>query len=229
MDSPLESLNREIIACRRCPRLVAYRESVANTRRKQFEDWNYWGRPVPGFGDPFGRLLLVGLAPAAHGGNRTGRTFTGDKSGSFLMKCLHETGLANQPHSDSVNDGLILNQTYVTPILKCCPPKDKPSQEELKNCFPFYETEIDLLPNVRCIVALGKIAFDGCLKFWRTQFNLRAKDYPFGHGRHYELENGIVMAGCYHPSPRNVNTGRLTFEQMVSFFQDVKRIAGLEP
>ena len=227
MKYPLEELNRKIVACRRCPRLTAFREEVAETKRKRFKDWDYWGKPVPGFGDTRARLLLVGLAPAAHGGNRTGRVFTGDKSADFLVRCLYDVSLASQPNSDHLDDGLKLYGTYMTPILKCVPPGDRPKSEELRNCSPFFEAELLMLDHVRCILALGKIAFDGCLRFWRSILALKVKDYPFVHGQSYDLGNGITLVASYHPSPRNVHTGRLTYEQMVAVLERTKRIAGL--
>ncbi len=186
-------------------------------------DWTYWGKPIPGYGDPNGELLLVGLAPAAHGGNRTARVFTGDKSADFLVNCLHAEGLSNQPNSDSLDDGLELINTFMTPVLKCVPPQDKPTAEELRNCAPFFSKEMDLLKNVKVILALGKIGFDGCIKHFRQEFDLKMKDYPFGHDKHYLLPNGIILWGCYHPSPRNVNTGRMNFEMMIKLIRKIKR------
>lgn len=218
----IASLNDAIINCRQCSRLVNFRESVARKKRKQFESWDYWGRPVPGYGQKTASLLLTGLAPAAHGGNRTGRVFTGDKSAAFLVRCLHEVGIASQPTSDALDDGLILNNAYMTPVLKCVPPHDKPKPQELQNCSSFLSAELMLLSNVTCILALGKIAFDACLRFFRGQFNFLMKDYPFGHGNEFVLENGMILIGSYHPSPRNVNTGRLTQEMMVDLLDHVK-------
>jgi len=201
---------------------VDFRTAVAQTKRKQFNRWTYWGRPVPGYGDWNGRLLLVGLAPAAHGGNRTGRVFTGDKSADFLIRCLFDVGLANQPDSLHLTDGLILHHTFMTPVLKCVPPQDKPTGEELRNCFDYFNRELELLNQVEIILALGKIAFDGCLKFWRQEFNLKVKEHPFGHNRKYTLPNGKILWGCFHPSPRNVNTGRLTYSMMIELLENVK-------
>lgn len=222
--SSIDSLRKEIIECHRCARLVEFRESIAKKKRKQFHDWDYWGLPVPGYGQRSASLLLTGLAPAAHGGNRTGRVFTGDKSADFLVKCLYEVGIANQPNSDSLDDGLQLKDTYMTPVLKCVPPQDKPTAEELRNCARFLSAELALLGNVSCIMALGKIAFDACLRYFRQDFNFLMKDYPFGHGNEFLLENGIYLVGSYHPSPRNVNTGRLTQEMMIKLLDRVKGI-----
>ena len=187
-------------------------------------DWTYWGKPIPGYGDPKGELLLVGLAPAAHGGNRTARVFTGDKSADFLIKCLHSEGLSNQPNSDALDDGLELKNTFMTLVLKCVPPQDKPTAAELQNCAPFFRKEMELLTQVKVILALGKIGFDGCLKYFRNDFDLKMKDYPFGHDKQYVLPNGMILWGCYHPSPRNVNTGRINFEMMTQLLRKIKRI-----
>ncbi|HDY75642.1 MAG TPA: uracil-DNA glycosylase [Candidatus Marinimicrobia bacterium] len=178
-------------------------------------DWTYWGRGVSGYGVPNAQLLLVGLAPAAHGGNRTARVFTGDKSADFLVMCLHEVGLANQPNSDALDDGLELKNTFMTPVLKCVPPQDKPTAEELRNCSKYFNRELDLLKNVKVILALGKIGFDGCLKYFRQFYDFKMKDYPFGHDVSYMMPNGIILKGSYHPSPRNVNTGRLNKGMMI--------------
>jgi uracil-DNA glycosylase family 4 len=196
---------------------------VAKEKRKQFRDWTYWGKPIPGYGDPKGELLLVGLAPAAHGGNRTARVFTGDKSADFLVNCLHSEGLSNQPNSDALDDGLALKNTFMTPVLKCVPPQDKPTAAELQNCAPFFRKEMELLTQVKVILALGKIGFDGCLKYFRHDFDLKMKDYPFGHDKQYVLPNGMILWGCYHPSPRNVNTGRMNFKMMTQLLRKIKR------
>jgi uracil-DNA glycosylase family 4 len=202
---------------------VDFRTKVAREKRKQFKDWTYWGKPIPGYGDPKGELLLVGLAPAAHGGNRTARVFTGDKSADFLVNCLHAEGLSNQPNSDALDDGLELKNTFMTPVLKCVPPQDKPTAAELQNCAPFFRKEMELLTQVKVILALGKIGFDGCLKYLRHDFDLKMKDYPFGHDKQYVLPNGMILWGCYHPSPRNVNTGRMNFEMMTELLRKIKK------
>ena len=210
----------QMIDCSLCPRIFEFRNKVAKEKRKQFSDWNYWGKPVPGYGDLNASLLIVGLAPAAHGGNRTGRVFTGDKSADFLMKCLYQAGLCNQPFSESLLDGLELNNIFITPVLKCVPPQDKPTSLELRTCFKYFNKELEYLKNIKMIVALGKIAFDGCLKFFRQYQKIRMKDYPFGHNVKYKMDSGVLLLGAYHPSPRNVNTGRLTEKMMVDFFQN---------
>ena len=222
MKSDLKKFNHNLIHCTTCPRLVEFRTHIAAEKRKQFMDWDYWGKPVPGYGDPKAEIIIVGLAPAAHGGNRTGRVFTGDKSADFLMMCMHEVGMANQPNSDHSDDGLVLNNCYMTPALKCVPPQDKPRADELRNCFSYFETEIALLTNANCMLALGKIAFDACLRFWRRSYELKVKDHPFMHHAIYELPNGFHLIGGYHPSPRNVNTGRLSKGMMIDLLNDVK-------
>ena len=218
----LTDLEHEIIGCRKCERLVAFREKIALEKRKSFMDWNYWGKAVPGYGNPNARMMILGLAPAAHGGNRTGRVFTGDKSADFLFKCLYHVGLANQPNSDHRNDGLKLDG-YITPAVKCVPPGDKPTAEEKDNCEPFLAEEFNLLKRLKVVLGLGKIGFDSCLKFVRKTHPFKMKDYKFGHGVRYELPNGLTLFGAFHPSPRNVNTGRLSFEMMIHFLEKVKK------
>lgn len=217
----LAQLNDNIIRCERCERLVEFREKVAQEKRKSYMDWDYWGKPVPGYGDEKARLMILGLAPAAHGGNRTGRVFTGDKSADFLFKCLHHVGLSSQANSDHRNDGLKLDG-YITAAVKCVPPGDKPTNIEKENCENFLEKEFDLLKNLKVVLGLGKIGFDSCLKFVRNTHPLKMKDYKFGHGVRYTLPNGITLFGSFHPSPRNVNTGRLSFDMMVSFLKELK-------
>ena len=197
---------------------------MASQKRKQFKDWTYWGKPIPGYGDSNAELLLVGLAPAAHGGNRTSRVFTGDKSADFLVRCLYLEGIANQPNSDSLDDGLVLQTAFMTPILKCVPPQDKPTAKVLHNCAVFFSAEMEILKQVKVILALGKIGFDGCLKYFRRDFNLKLKDYPFGHDKKYVLPNGKILWGSYHPSPRNVITGRINVEMMTSLLKNVKKV-----
>ena len=218
----LDILNNEIISCKKCDRLVEFREKVAREKRKSFLEWNYWGNPVPGYGDRNSSLLIIGLAPAAHGGNRTGRVFTGDKSADFLFKCLHHTGLSNQPNSDSRDDGLRL-KAYMTVSLKCVPPGDKPRPDEKKNCSKLLSRELELLPNLKIILGLGKIGYDSYLRFISNSHPIKMKDYSFKHGKGYDLPNGNRLYGCYHPSPRNVNTKRLTFNMMVDFLDLLKK------
>jgi uracil-DNA glycosylase family 4 len=201
----LEMLNQEVVACRKCPRLVAWREQVAREKRRAFQDQSYWGKPVPGFGDPAARIFIVGLAPGAHGSNRTGRQFTGDASGSFLYSALFHAGLANQPTSTSIDDGLRLVDAYTAPVCRCAPPDNKPNPDEMANCQPFLETELELI-SPRVIVALGGIAFERVLRIYA----LRKPDWKFGHGAVYHLDDGPWLLCSYHPSRQNTQTGRLT-------------------
>jgi uracil-DNA glycosylase family 4 len=200
----LKILNDEIIACRKCPRLVEWRGEVALTKRKAYKNQEYWGKPVPGFGDPGARVLVVGLAPGAHGSNRTGRQFTGDASGSFLYPALHRAGFSNQAEAESRSDGLILNDMYITASGRCAPPDNKPSPEELNNCQPFLEREIEII-KPRVIVCLGRVAFERILRV----YSARSPVYKFAHGASYQLENIWILCS-YHPSQQNTLTGKLT-------------------
>lgn len=207
-------LNDEIIICRACPRLVEWREQVAREKRRAYRDWDYWGKPVPGFGDPAARLLLVGLAPGAHGSNRTGRMFTGDSSGDTLYKALYEAGFANQPTASHQDDGLMLIDAFITAMGRCAPPGNRPTAAELNNCRPFLRREWELLPQLRVIVALGQIAFEGCLRLMR-ELGYDAPRLKFGHGLHYQLDSPAIggskhLIASYHPSRQNTQTGRLT-------------------
>jgi uracil-DNA glycosylase family 4 len=218
MNPKIKNLNQKIISCRKCHRLTEFREKIAIEKRKQFESENYWGKPVTGFGDINSEILMLGLAPAAHGGNRTGRVFTGDKSAEFLFKCLHLAKFSNQPNSERMNDGLTLNNIYLTLALKCVPPFDKPTSDELKECFKYLKEEFILLKNLRIIVTLGKIAFDSCLKV----FELKNKDFRFFHGARYRLDNKLEIVASYHPSPRNVNTKRINQTKMIKLLKSLK-------
>ncbi|RME52126.1 MAG: uracil-DNA glycosylase [Caldilineae bacterium] len=214
----LDALNQEIVACRACPRLVVWREEVAQTKRRAYQAWTYWGKPVPGFGDPQARLLLVGLAPGAHGANRTGRAFTGDGSGVFLYAALHRAGFANQPHSTHRGDGLVLRDCYITAVGRCVPPKNRPTAAELANCRPFLQRELALLPRVQVVVTLGRIAFDGYLRALREMGHALPR-LQFAHGAHHILPEGLPHLLCsYHPSLQNTNTGRLTPAMMDEIF-----------
>ena len=221
MINNISQLNNKIIKCRSCTRLIKFRKKILKKKRKQYINEQYWGKPITGFGDINGEMLFVGLAPAAHGGTRTGRVFTGDKSSDFLYKCLFKANISNQINSDHINDGLKLKNAYITAALKCVPPEDKPLKKELDNCSNFFNNEIELLKNLKVIVCLGKIAFDACKYFYKKKINLNQK-IKFGHGKIYSLKNGIKMVGCYHPSPRNVNTGRINEKKMVRLFQKIK-------
>ena len=218
-----QSLNSRIIKCKKCPRLVKFRKKIANEKRKQYINHKYWGKPINGFGDSKAEILFVGLAPAAHGGNRTGRVFTGDKSSEFLYKCLNKAKISNQPYSINLNDGLKLKNAFITTALKCVPPGDKPTKIELNNCFGFFKKEIELLKNLKIIVALGKIAFDACVDFYKSNYNFNKK-IKFGHSKFYQLPNDILLIGSYHPSPRNVNTGRININKMTSLFIKIEKI-----
>ena len=223
-DGVMSQFYEKLIKCKECPRIVEFRERIALEKRRQFFEWVYWGKPIPGYGDIKAKLLLVGLAPAAHGGNRTARVFTGDKSADFLIDCLFSMGMTNQPNSDSLDDGLELKNVFMTPILKCVPPKDKPKAIELSNCSKYFEKEINYLKNVKVILALGKIGFDGCLKHFKKDYDIKLKDYPFGHDVSYTLPNGMILWGCYHPSPRNVNTGRMNKKMMLDVLKKIKSV-----
>lgn len=219
----MEALCRQVIACRRCPRLVRHRERVAREKVRRYREWEYWGRPVPGFGDPAARLLVVGLAPAAHGGNRTGRVFTGDRSGDFLYRALFRAGFASQPTSTDRNDGLHLTDCYVTAAVRCAPPDNKPTPIELERCRPFLLEELTLLRQVRVIVALGQIAFRACLVALEAYGIPLPTPMPrFRHGQITVLQPDRVLVASYHPSQQNTQTGRLT-EAMFQRIFDVAR------
>ncbi len=206
----LSALNQVLVDCRRCPRLVAWREDVARTKRRAYRDWEYWGRPIPGFGDPQARLLIVGLAPAAHGGNRTGRVFTGDSSGDFLFSALYRAGFANQPTAVHKEDGLALKDAYVVAACRCAPPDNKPTREEMDCCRPYLLNELRLLENLRGIVALGRIGFDTVLTAYRS-LGYSVPRPTFGHGELSALGDGLPwLLASYHPSQQNTQTGRLT-------------------
>ena len=219
----LSELNQSIINCKKCSRLVEHRKKISQNKRKKYEKENYWAKPITGFGDSNGKILFVGLAPAAHGGTRTGRVFTGDKSSDFLYKCLYKANISNQPTSTHIDDGLRLKNAYITTALKCVPPEDKPLKNELNNCFNFFNKEIYNLKNLRIIVALGKIAFDACVYFYKTNYNL-TNEIKFGHNKIFRLTDKVMLIGCYHPSPRNVNTGRINEKKMTDLFKKVLKL-----
>ena len=218
MTSKIEILNKEIISCAKCKRLKNFREKIALEKRKQYENQNYWGKPITGFGDLNSEILMLGLAPAAHGGNRTGRVFTGDKSADFLFKCLYTAKFSNKSQSIHVNDGLVLKNIYLTVALKCVPPFDKPTTKELAECFKYLNRELNLLKRLKIVVALGQIAFDSCLKL----FDLKKKNFKFYHGARYRINENIEIVASYHPSPRNVNTKRLNENKMVKLLRSLK-------
>jgi uracil-DNA glycosylase family 4 len=222
----LTRVHQRIVQCDRCPRLRDYCARVAREKRRAFRDATYWGRPVPGFGDPRARLLLIGLAPAAHGANRTGRVFTGDGvggSGDFLMGALHRAGFANIPTSHAPDDGLRLHDAFIAAAVRCAPPDNKPTPEEIINCQSHLEAEIAALPRVRVVAALGRIAFDAYLRLLRQQGVAIAPRPAFGHNVAHQLPNGITLIGCYHPSRQNTNTGKLTASMIDRVFRTAQR------
>jgi len=233
----LNVLNREVVECTRCPRLVEYRQQVAREKRRAYRDWEYWGKPVPGFGDPEARVLIMGLAPGAHGSNRTGRPFTGDASGNFMYPVLYETGFANQPTATDRNDGLKLTNLYITAAVRCAPPDNKPLPHELAECSIFLDREIEGLRQVKVVVALGKIGFDAYLNYVKrsaqgsgktsekSENRFSKKVYLFKHGAHYELPDGKVLLASYHPSNQNTQTGKLTREMFVKIFRQASELA----
>jgi uracil-DNA glycosylase family 4 len=221
--APIASLQDQIITCRLCPRLVAWREQVARERVRRFADQQYWGRPVPSFGDPRARLLVVGLAPAAQGGNRTGRIFTGDRSGDWLFRALHRAGFANQASSVSRDDGLQLKDCYVTAAVRCAPPANKPLPAEIANCRAYLIRELELLKRVRVIVALGRLAFDAAINSVGLDEGVKPRP-KFGHGVETRLKNGITLVASFHPSQQNTFTGRLTEPMFDRIFAAAQRI-----
>ena len=224
MDIKLNNLNKTIINCKKCPRLVKFVKKVSTIKRKQNINEKYWGKPVPGFGNLDSKLAIIGLAPAAHGGTRTGRAFTGDKSGDFLFKCLYEAGISNHTFSSNLNDNLRLKSTYITNFLKCVPPEDKPLSNELANCSKYFNQEMLFLDKLKVIVTLGKVAFDNCVKIFKNKFEIDKKFY-FKHGSIQYLSKNIIIVPSYHPSPRNVNTKLLSEKMMIKLFVKAKKLA----
>jgi uracil-DNA glycosylase family 4 len=223
----LEILRDEILNCRRCPRLREYCAHIAAVKRRAYRDCEYWGRPVPAFGDPRARILVLGLAPAAHGANRTGRMFTGDRSGNWLFRALHQTGFASQPASVSRGDGLALCDVYITAAVRCAPPRNKPTPEEIRNCRSYLERELDLLKRVKVVVALGKIAFDSYLDALKARGVIRSRaPFVFGHNRQFATAPGQpVLISSYHPSQQNTSTGRLTEKMLLAVFRRAGELA----
>lgn len=216
----LQLLHDEIVTCRRCPRLVEYRENVPP--KPAFSDQSYWRRPLPGFGDPKAWLLIVGLAPAAHGGNRTGRIFTGDGTSQFLVRALHQAGFANQPFSTALNDGLKYHGCYLTAAVKCAPPGDKPTREECLTCNDYFQTELSLLKHLTHVLVLGKFAFDGFLLAMKAQGH-HVKGLKFSHGASYQLDGSpLLLYASYHPSPQNTNTGKLKEQEFLEILFKMK-------
>src|SRR6201993_3031801 len=222
----LRLLDSEVISCTLCPRLVEYRQKVAAEKRRAYRDWEYWDKPVPGFGDPNARVVILGLAPGAHGSNRTGRPFTGDASGKFMYPILYQVGFASQPNADSRNDGLRLIDCYITAAARCAPPDNKPLPSELANCSSYLDRELAAWKDVKVVVALGKIGFDAYLNYLKRNGALTSRSaYPFAHAAQYAMPNGVVLLASYHPSNQNTATGKLTAAMFEQVFRTAKRIA----
>ena len=226
MNIKFKKLNKTIVKCKKCPRLTNFIKKISLEKRKQNFNEKYWGKPVTGFGDVNARLMIIGLAPAAHGGTRTGRAFTGDKSGNFLFKSLFSVKISNQDFSENKYDGLKLKSTYITNILKCVPPGDKPMNEELSQCSNYFIKEIDYLKKIKVILTLGKVAFDNCVKIYKKKFIINNK-FEFKHGKKYLLPDNKILIACYHPSPRNVNTKVVTHAMINRLFRKAKKISKL--
>ncbi len=212
----IEKLSRQITACAKCPRLAKYIRAVAEKKVRRFNDWDYWGKPVPGFGDANAQLLIIGLAPGAHGANRTGRMFTGDSSGDWLYRALYKTGFANQPESASREDGLHLDNVFITAVARCAPPDNKPFPEEIENCSAFLEKELELLRNVKVVLCLGHLAFNRYCKLHEL------KGLEFAHGKKHTLASGITLVCSYHPSRQNTQTGRLKWNDWLRVFSEIR-------
>jgi uracil-DNA glycosylase family 4 len=228
--SPLDALNARIVACADCSRLRTYCAEVAKVRRRAYADCDYWGKPVPSFGDPKARVLVVGLAPGAHGSNRTGRMFTGDGSGDFLFPALYEAGFASQGKAVSNEDGMRLTDMWITAVVRCAPPGNKPTPEEQRNCAHWLDEELGQLKKVRVVICLGKIAFDGFLSCAVRTGRLQTKaGLAFGHGAEYALADGLTIVASYHPSLQNTNTGKLTRAMFLDIFKRARQLAGLQP
>jgi uracil-DNA glycosylase len=224
----LAVLNARMVRCQLCPRLRAYCAKVAREKRRAYIDWQYWGRPVPSFGDPRAQVLALGLAPGAHGSNRTGRPFTGDGSGEFLYPVLYDAGFASQPRATSRDDGMKLNGLWIASVARCAPPGNKPTTEELRNCAPWLDEELALLTNLRAVVCLGRIAFDGLLAHESRLGRLPSRGgFVFAHGAEYILPGGLIAIASYHPSLQNTNTGKLTRAMLLRVFQRARELSGL--
>jgi uracil-DNA glycosylase family 4 len=224
----LAALNARVVACELCPRLRAHCAEVARKRRRAYIDWEYWGRPVPSFGDDKARVMALGLAPGAHGSNRTGRIFTGDGSGAFLYPVLHAAGFASQAEAVSRDDGMKLTGLWISAVVRCAPPGNKPAPDELRNCAPWLDQEMKLLSNLRVVVCLGRIAFDGLLAHGARTGVLKARaGFVFAHGAEYTLPGGLIAIACYHPSLQNTNTGKLTRKMLLDVFKRARKLAEL--
>jgi uracil-DNA glycosylase family 4 len=221
----LVQLNQQVTSCTRCPRLVAYRQKIGREKRRAYLSWDYWAKPVTGFGDPQARVLILGLAPGAHGSNRTGRPFTGDGSGNFLYRVLHKAGFASQPTSTHRDDGLTLADAYITATVRCVPPQNKPTPLEIARCAPFLDTEFAALVEVKVVVALGKIAFDAYMNYLKRAGSLQSKSgFLFAHGAEYPLPGGRILLCAYHPSLQNTNTGKLTEKMLLDVFKRARKL-----
>ncbi len=223
----LAELNEQIVACELCARLRTHCSEVALKRRRAYMDWEYWGRPVPSFGDPKARVMALGLAPGAHGSNRTGRPFTGDGSGDFLYPVLHEAGFASQPTARSRDDGMKLKGLWITSVARCAPPGNKPTPQELRSCAPWLDQEMTLLADLRVVVCLGRIAFDGLLAHEMRNGALKLRSqFVFAHGAEYKLPGGLIAIASFHPSLQNTNTGKLTRAMLLKVFKRARKLAG---
>jgi len=222
MPKELSEIEQEVISCRKCPRLVEWREEVAHVKRKAYRGQDYWGKPVPGIGDAEARILILGLAPGAHGSNRTGRMFTGDGSGNFLYPALHRAGFASQPEATEIDDGMVLNDVFISAVCRCAPPENKPTRDEISNCLPWLAQEMQALSHMQGVVVLGKIALEGLLSLPAFAY-LPKKQFSFGHNRFYETLPGLPWILCsYHPSLQNTQTGRLTAEMFDQIWEKAK-------
>jgi uracil-DNA glycosylase len=227
--SSLAELNQCIVTCTKCPRLTVYREEIGRVKKRMWLDWEYWAKPVPGFGDANAKVLLLGLAPGAHGSNRTGRPFTGDGSGGFLYPVLHATGFASQPIATDIRDGMKLKHCYITSVIRCAPPGNKPERIEIENCRWFLDEELAALKKLRVVVALGKIGFDGYVDYLQRTGTIESKGrYTFAHGAEYKMPNGVVLLASYHPSLQNTNTGKLTEPMFRRIFLRARDLAGIK-
>lgn len=228
-ENPLRTLNAEIVACNRCSRLREYCAEVARVRRRAYADWEYWGKPVPSFGDEHARVLALGLAPGAHGSNRTGRPFTGDGSGDFLFPVLHEAGFASQARAVSRDDDMKLNGLWISAVVRCAPPGNKPTPEEQRNCSLWLDQEMSLLKDLRVVVCLGRIAFDGLLAWAQRSGLIQSRSgLVFAHGAEFTLPNGLLVITSYHPSLQNTNTGKLTRPMFLAAFKRARALAKLK-
>lgn len=222
VEADLRRLQERVASCRRCPRLIRHISAVARLKARRYRDWRYWGKPLPSFGDPRAQLLIIGLAPAAHGGNRTGRMFTGDASGDWLIRALHETEFANQPHSVSREDGLRLTSAYITAAVRCAPPKNKPTRQEILNCSEYLVEELRLLRNVKVVLTLGRVAFDTYLRVAKVEGKHRPE---FRHAATYRASEGTpLLAVSYHPSKQNTQTGRLKWRMWLRVFETIREV-----